>query len=147
MAAETTMKEIHIDSGDQVPADFGPIREAVARVTVVIREPVGVETFPKSWGVLTAAPGVDLVIHQEDGEEYPIKRDIFADTYQEVAPGRYRRSVSTRLVQCPKEVTAILKTKEGVIRVQYPDYIVIGVKNEVYANSAARVADKLTFVG
>src|SRR5262245_11414485 len=116
------MNTVHIANGDQAPASLGALREAVTRSVVTTREPVGVEVFEMSWGALTAVPGVDLVIREDDGAEYPLKRDIFASTYQEVAPGRFRKTTRLRLVQCPEGVVAHLKTEEGDIRVQHPDY-------------------------
>jgi hypothetical protein len=67
-----------IANGDQIPADWGTPREAVRTTTVTIREPRGTETFVTSWGILTAVPGEDLVIIQDSGEAYPIKRAILA---------------------------------------------------------------------
>ena len=139
-------RRIPIQSGDDVPSDFGAWREAVRRTTVTIREPNAVETFEKSWGTLTAVPGVDLVIVQDSGDEYPIKKDIFTQTYEAVSPTRYRKTAKSRLIQVPKEVIAILASLEGEVEVRHPDFIVVGVKNEVYANSPDWVQDNLDFV-
>lgn len=140
------MKTVHIENGDQIPASFGPLREAVRKSTVSVRKPAGAETFDKSWGRLTAKPGVDLVIRQDDGEEYPISRDVFAATYEQVTPGRFRKTARSRLVRCPEGVTAVLKSREGEMTVHYPDFIVVGAKNEVYANTPDWVAANLEFV-
>ena len=137
---------IYLDSGSRIPAEWGRPREAQRKSTVAIREPDGIETFAKSWGTLTATPGVDWVIIQGDGEEYPIKKDIFTTTYEEGPPGRYRKTAHSRLVQVPEGVVAVLMTREGELEVRHPDYIAIGAANEVYANSAAWVAANLEFV-
>jgi hypothetical protein len=139
-------QRISIHSGDLVPADWGKPKEAVRKNTVAIREPKALETLVTPWGTLTAISGLDLVIVQDSGEEYPIKKDIFATTYEEIVQGRYRKIAHSRLVQVPEGVVAILATREGEIEVRHPDYVVIGSENEVYANSAAWVAANLEFV-
>ncbi len=140
-----TEERTHLESGDQIPSAWGEPREAVRKTTVSVREPHGIETFAKHWGKLTAVPGVDLIV-QDEGEEYPIKKTIFAATYQEVTKKRYRKTARSRLIQVPPGVVAVLATKEGEIEVYHPDYIAIGKENEVYANSAAWVAANLEFV-
>lgn len=137
---------ILIQHGDQLPSSWGNPREAVRKTTIVIREPQGMETFVTSWGTLTAAPGLDWVIVQDSGEAYPIKKDIFAATYEEIAPGRYRKKARSCLVQVPEGVVAVLATREGEIEVRHPDYVVIGAENEVYANSEEWVSANLEFV-
>jgi hypothetical protein len=144
-SSPTAHDRIRIADGSQIPGDWGTPREAVRTTTVTIREPRGTETFVTSWGILTAVPGEDLVIVQDSGEQYPIKKDIFAATYEEAAPGRYRKKARSRLVQVPEGVVAVLATKEGEIDVRHPDYVVIGTENEVYANSAQWVVENLVF--
>lgn len=139
-------KRITIADGDQIPGDWGKPRTAVRSTTVTIRQPDGRETFTVDGGTLTAEPGLDLVISQQSGEEYPIKKEIFAATYEEAEPGRYRKKSVSRLVQVPVGTVAVLDTKEGRIEVRHPDYVVIGAENEVYANSANWVAENLTFL-
>lgn len=143
---EPTTDRLLIANGDQIPVTWPRPREAVRISTVAIREPQRSETFATTWGTLTAVPGNDLVIIQDDGEQYPIKKDIFSATYEEVAPGRYRKKARSRLVQVPVGVVAVLVTREGEIEVQHPDYVVIGADNEVYANAATWVAEHLQFI-
>jgi hypothetical protein len=141
------VQTVTIENGNQVPDSFGPIREAIRKSTVRIRqpEPEG-ETFQKSWGTLEAKPSIDLIIIQDSGDEYPIKRVIFDETYEHVGEERYRKKARSRLVQVPEGVVAILKTKEGDIEVRHPDFVVIGAQDEVYANRPEWVADNLEFV-
>ncbi len=131
---------IRIESGDQVPLSWGEPREAVRKTTVAIREAQGPETFVTSWGTLKATPGLDWIIVQDSGEEYPIKKEIFRATYEEVEPGRFRKIARSQLVQVPEGILAVLASKEGEIEVRHPDYVAIGSQNEVYANSAEWVA-------
>lgn len=137
---------VRITSGDEIPATFGEMRRAVRKNTVAVREPDGVEKFEMPWGSLTAVPGTDLVIIQDSGEEYPIKREIFNETYREISPGRFRKTATSRLIQVPKGVLAVLATNEGELEVSHPDYIVVGAKNEVYANSLEWVVANLEFL-
>ncbi len=139
-------RRIVIETEAQIPPDWGPPRLAVRKSTVSRREPDGIEIFTLSWGTLTARPGEDWVLVQGSGEEYPIKKDIFEKTYEVVAPGRYRKTARSRLIRVPEDVTAVLATKEGELAVRHPDFLVIGVEGEVYANSAAWVAENLEFV-
>lgn len=140
------MMTVRIATETELPPGWGAPRPAVRKTTVARRAPVGAETFVLSWGTLTAQPDEDWVLIQDSGEEYPIKRDIFAKTYEEVAPGRFRKTARSRLVQVPEGVTAILATKEGELEVRHPDFVVIGAEGEVYANSAEWVVDNLEFV-
>lgn len=144
-SSHSSNDRIPIAHGSQIPAKWGTPREAVRTTTVTIREPAGMESFVTSWGTLTALPGEDLVIVQDSGEAYPIKKNIFAATHEEVAPGRYRKKARSRLVQVPKGVVAVLTTREGEIEVRHPDYVAIGAENEVYANLAQWVMENLTF--
>ncbi len=137
---------LFIENGDHIPKNWGVPRAAVRKTTITIREPRGRETFVTSWGTLTATPGRDWVIVQESGEEYPIKKEIFAATYEEMEPGHYRKYARSRLVQVPERVIAVLATKEGLVEVRHPDYVVIGVENEVYANAEAWVRANLEFL-
>lgn len=139
------MSRVVISNGSEIPANFGQIQKAVKKLTVGIREPNGNEEFKLSWGTLTAVPGIDIVIVAA-GEEYPCKKEIFDKTYEMVSPGRYRKTATSSLVQVPVGVTAALKTLEGNVEVQYPDYVAIGPKNEVYANGLKWVEENLDFV-
>lgn len=144
--SDPTARRLTIENGSQIPLAWGRPCEAVRTSTVAIREPDGEESFAVSDGTLTAKPGLDWVIVQISGEEYPIKKDIFSTTYEEVAPGLYRKKGRSRLVQVPAGVEVVLITREGQIQVRHPDYIVIGSRNEVYANTAQWVDANLEFL-
>lgn len=135
-----------ITNGDEIPAEWGNPKAAVRKGTIAIREPQGRETFTTPWGRLVAIPGEDVVVVQNSGEEYPVKKKIFAEIYQEISPGRYSRNTVSRVVQVPPGNIAVLGTKEGELEVNHPDYIAIGEKNEVYANSAEWLAANLRFI-
>ena len=53
------------------------------KTTVMIRACNGVEEFKVAWSdkPLVSNPDEDLIIVQPDGKEYPIKADVFLDTY------------------------------------------------------------------
>lgn len=139
-------RSVRIENAAHIPAEWGRPRVAVRRGTIGVREPGGVETFAKPWGTLTARPGEDYVAIEESGDEYPIKKDLFAKTYEMVAPGRYRKSAPSRLVPVPKGWVAVLATLEGEIEVRHPDYVAIGQDGEVYANSLTWVSANLEFI-
>jgi hypothetical protein len=84
--------------------------------------------------------------HPGFGRTVSHKKDIFAATYEETVPDRYRKKARSRLVQVPEGVVAVLTTREGEIEVRHPDYVAIGAENEVYANSAQWMVENLTFV-
>lgn len=138
-----TETEVAIAGGAEIPAAWGEPRLARRRGTVAVREPSGRETFANAWGVLTAEPGIDLVVVQDSGEAYPVKKDIFADSYEATGEGRYRKTRCSRLIQVPAGAVAVLGTREGREEVRHPDFIAIGEDGEVYANSAAWVAANL----
>ena len=70
-----------ITNGDEIPAEWGNPKAAVRKGTIAIREPQGRETFTTPWGRLVAIPGEDVVVVQNSGEEYPVKKKIFADAW------------------------------------------------------------------
>lgn len=137
---------IHINNGNQIPADWGTPRVARRKTSVTVREPAESEIFEKSWGALTATPGSDLIIVEDSGEEYPIKKEIFEKTYIAVDHGRFRKKAVSRLIQVPEGVVALLATLEGDIEARHPDWVVIGSNGEVYANNADWVEANLDFI-
>jgi hypothetical protein len=140
------LPRVRITCGNDIPSHWGALRAAIRKGTVVIREPRGSECFVTAWGTLTATAGLDVVVSEDSGEEYPVKKSVFSKIYQETAPGRYRRTTVSSLLQVPAEVIAVLASREGELLVRYPDYLVVGTENEVYANSAEWVAANLEFL-
>lgn len=138
-----TETAVAIGCAAEIPPAWGEPRPAQRRGTVAVREPRGRETFTNAWGVLIAEPGIDLVVVQDSGEAYPVKKNIFADSYVAAGEGRYRKISCSRLVQVPAGAVAVLATREGREEVRHPDFIAIGDDDEVYANSAAWVAANL----
>lgn len=138
-------QRIAIGHASEIPPAWGALRTASRRFTVAIREPRGLETFQVAWGKLTADPGVDWVVEQEDGTAWPIKKDLFERTYEASGPGRFRKSERSRLVQVPPDTVALLATLEGPLEVRHPDFVAVGPRGEVYANAADWVQKHLTF--
>lgn len=139
-------KKIIIENGKQIPPEWGDPHPAIRKSTVTTRNPIGQEVFSVFGGTLSASPETDIIIVQESGEEYPINKNIFATTYSRAGENRYRKIAKTHLIQVPIGITAVLKTKEGTLEIQHPDYVVIGIENEVYSNSSDWVRDNLEFV-
>lgn len=138
-------QRIPIGHADEIPPAWGALRTASRRFTVAIRKPEGTETFSVAWGELTADPGLDWVVVQDDGTAWPIKKDLFASTYEASGPGRYRKVQLSRLVQVPPDTVALLATLEGPLEVRHPDYVAVGSQGEVYANAADWVKEHLAF--
>ncbi len=137
------MTRVLITSGKEIPRMFGELRAARKKGLVRIREPANPrEIFNKSWGTLEAIPGLDIVVlSKADSDGYPCKREVFDATYEEAEPGsgQFRKTALSRLVQVPKGFTVEVKTTEGMLTAEHPDYVVIGVNNEVYVNAYGRV--------
>lgn len=149
------------------PADIPAIwpRFRVRKNTPVnIRRSNGVEEFTVSWqdAVLVSDPALDLIITQPNGKEYPIKKDIFWDTYVAQDPDfvfewndetfdftgiNFVKKAESTLVGIPSDIEVEIHTLEGVLpSVTYPDYIAIGPKDELYANTAEFAKANLTFL-
>lgn len=121
----------------------------------MIRACNGVEEFKVAWSdkPLVSNPDEDLIIVQPDGKEYPIKADVFLDTYQivlgeEFLPeerSQYIKKTVTTLVEIPEGVAPFeIDTLEGTINnVAYPDYVAVGSKGELYTNTKKFVEDNL----
>lgn len=116
------------------------------KTTVQMRPCNGVETFKVSWqdSELVSDPELDVIVIQNDGKEYPCKKDIFFKTYEwtdnntMMVPSarRYRKVATSTLVAIPEGVDVEIETLEGTLpKVSFPDYIVIGVEGELYANT------------
>lgn len=133
-------------------------KKAQKNTAVTIRASRGVEEFNVSWqdAVLTSDPEVDLIVCSPDGKEYPCKKNIFFNTYEPVpavtaedyiAGYKFIKSALTTLVVIPENVEVEIHTLEGVLpKVEFPDYIAIGPKNELYANTKEFVEKNLTFI-
>jgi hypothetical protein len=133
------VKRLTFSTGAQVEAQFGAPILAHRKTLVKKREVVGEEVFSLSYGDLTAVQGVDYVLEPLDGSHpYPCKIDIFADSWEETVPnsgvGVYRRKALAKIVPVPLGFEITLETLEGDTKVYHPDYIAIGVKDEVYSN-------------
>ena len=125
------------------------------KTTVMIRACNGVEEFKVAWSdkPLVSNPDEDLIIVQPDGKEYPIKADVFLDTYQivlgeeflPVDQSQYIKKTVTTLVEIPEGVAPFeIDTLEGTIdNVAYPDYVAVGSKGELYTNTKKFVEDNL----
>lgn len=127
------------------------------KTTVKVRRCAKAEKFKVSWqdAELISDPKNDLIIIQDNGKEYPCKKDIFNETYELVDTNpliipplrRYRKTATTRIVEIPEGINVEIETLEGVLPiVTYPDYIAIGAKGELYANTKQFVEENLEIV-
>ena len=142
-----------------IPADW-KVLTARRKTLVTIRQSNGVEKFKVSWqdAELTSDPKLDLIVIQESGSEYPHKLDIFMDVYSPVGVEDYSsgsifqgwrwvKKAVTQIVIIPEGETVEIETLEGTLpAVTFPDYIAIGIKGEVYANSKEFADNNLEFI-
>jgi len=137
-------------NGTQVVDVYGPPRSARRKSLVTTRAINGDrEVFLTKTGPLEGLKGLDLVVVPADGSPpYPCKISIFADTWAETQPGSglYRRHALARVIPIPEGDQVVLQSLEGEISLTHPDFIAIGVEDEVYANSASWVAANLEFL-
>ena len=135
------------DHASHVIETFGPPLIGKRKTLVTTRPIKGeFETFHTSAGELRGEGSVDLAVVPMDGSPpYPCKISIFHESWLETEPGSgiYRRSAVSKIVPIPEGHEVVLRTLEGDETVRHPDFIAIGIKGEVYANSAAWVADNL----
>ncbi len=136
------MKMILKDIND-IPADW-EVLNVRSKNVVTIREPVGFEKFKVSWGdTLTANPDLDVIVNN-GRSEYPCKTDIFNATYEHLCCGKYRKTAVTRIARIPNGVDVEIETLEGKLNsVSFPDFVAIGPKGELYANSKQFVEECL----
>lgn len=122
------------------------------KTTVRIRPSIEVERFKVSWqdAELVSDPALDIIVIQPNGKEYPCKKDIFAETYiqkPELGVDVWMKSATTQIVKIPEGVSVEIETLEGVLpSVTFPDYIAIGAKGELYANTVDFVQNNLEIV-
>lgn len=136
-----------LKSPSDIPSSW-PILKARKKTKVQIRESIGREQFKVSWqeSVLESNPEVDLIVIQPSGDEYPCKKDIFAETYVQDGDGWIKNEIS-RLVQVSEGESVSIETLEGKLNeVKYPDYIVVGKRDELYANTFKWAEQNLSFL-
>ena len=140
---------MNLKQPSDIPSHW-PKLKARKRSFVSIREAKVPESFKVSWqdSELVSDPVLDLIIIQSNGTEYPCKKDIFYATYQEVENFNvWQKKELSTLVQIPPHYQVSIETLEGTLnKVVHPDYIVIGKKDELYANKKEWVDENLEFV-
>lgn len=138
---------------EDIPSDW-KVLTVRKKTTVRIRPCNGAERFKVSWSDhdLVSDPETDLIVIANDGREYPCKRDIFYETYQELPLGsdwtdgfEYIKKATNQIVEIPEGSTPFeVETLEGIVGdVGYPDYVVIGIKGELYVNTREFVEKNL----
>lgn len=137
--------KITVESTGDIPSDW-KVLKVRKTTTVCVRASNGVEKFKVSWqdAELVSDPELDLIVIQENGKEYPCKKDIFAETYEKVEEDKYKmwnaarwvKSATTQIVEVPEGFEVEVVTLEGVLpEIKSPDFIAIGAKGELYANT------------
>lgn len=132
-----------------IPSDWN--RYTVRKKTTVkIRPSIGVERFKVHWSEseLVSDPELDVIVIANDGEEYPCKMNIFFDSYTPVTNEDWIKKSTNTIVEIPEGTEPFeVETLEGVVKnVGYPDYVVIGVKGELYVNTKKTVEEHLEII-
>lgn len=136
-------------TGSEAIAVYGEPRLARRNTLITIREVEGNrEELPYGDQVLIAIKDVDYVATPiKGGFSYVIKKDIFTKSWQETSQqGVYEKKVICKVIPIPEGDMVVLNTLEGQIIASYPDYIAIGVDDEVYPNRNDWVKDNLIFL-
>lgn len=132
------MNKITVKTVSDIPENWN-VLSIKKNTTVSIRESNGKEEFNVDWSssVLFSDPESDIIVIQPSGKEYPCKRDIFEQTYELVSDQKYRKNVISKIVEIPHDTEVTIETLEGTLNsVSHPDYIAIGAKGELYANTS-----------
>jgi|694.fasta_scaffold04354_37 hypothetical protein len=155
--SNTPMIKLYLRQPSDIPFQWKRVyAKKKTGVTIRAVKPEG-ESFKVSWSesLLYADPNLDLIVRSElDGREYPCKKDIFTETYELAGPAyeaegtiasyRYTKKTVNSLVEVPQGYDVTVGTLEGdVTDVQYPDYIAIGPKCELYVNTKKTVDENM----
>jgi len=140
------MSKLRIASGSEIPSAFGPRLRARKKTLVSIRRPAERGVIEGPRGRLQVDPESDYILEHGPGDHAAIKRSIFESTYEAVGGGLYRKKTIVELVQVPRGIEVTLATLEGDVEVVHPDYIAIGVRDEVYPNRATWVERNLEVI-
>lgn len=137
---------IALHTPNDIPTNWKRI-SAKRKSTVTMRKSNGIEAFKVAWqnSELISNPETDIIL-QSEGTEYPCRLDIFNETYEMVdeETSTYRKKATSNLVEIPEGVEVEIHTLEGILHdVSWPDYIVIGAKDELYANTKTFVDKNL----
>lgn len=150
------------NKGSQVIEAYGQPLQGIRKTTVQIRPVSGdKEILIHEGSPVVAVRGVDYVMLPTDGADpYPCKIDIFNKSWEIVPDSSaeetslricssevYRRTAPTKVVQVPEGETVLLCTLEGIQVVSHPNYIAIGVEDEVYPRTKEWVDTNLDFLG
>lgn len=151
------IKSMKLKNKEDIPSDW-KVLTVRKKTTVKIRPCNGVERFKVSWSDsdLVSDPDLDIIVISSDGREYPHKKDIFFEAYEIVRKDdifddpsvEYIKKVTNQIVEIPEGTEPFeVETLEGVVSgVSYPDYVVIGVKGEIYVNTREFVEKDLEVV-
>jgi len=77
----------------------------------------------------------DYIVVREDGERWITSRDVFERTYQPRADGRWQKRIDIRYRYFTLSHSVIVATPEGPQRAEPGDWIMEGVKGELWPMS------------
>jgi hypothetical protein len=140
------MAPIHISPNDPImqKLNFRPYRNSVERqVRQFMPGPGEAQTIEikTPWGETLTCKKGDYIVSELNAptDRWPVARDIFEDSYIQVKPGRYTKSLLTHLVPLTDltggnlEQEVIVHTLEGDVTVRAGDfYLARGIQGEIW---------------
>jgi hypothetical protein len=120
-----------------------PVWESFRRIGTVTAEQRGTAwTWTAHSGETMQAKAGDWALEDADGDSWSVGDGIFQDSYEEVDPTekRWRRTgvISAR----PARIGEKLQTREGPTQAAPGDWVVKGTRDELWAVSASRFAQR-----
>lgn len=103
------------------------------------------------WGETLVAKNKDYIVHEAEnpGDRWPVNREVFENSYQEVQPGRFVKRPFTYLVPLvditgdPDRMVTV-HTMEGAVTVRAGDfYLSRGKKGEIWPFPREKVKSDL----
>lgn len=96
-----------------------------------------------SWGAtLQVRAGLDMIVGETQGEGRPVRKDIFDQTYQEVAPGEWAKRSDVPVGFVTLTAPQTINTLEGPVPAEAGDVVLIGAIGEMWPIRADKFAQR-----
>lgn len=96
-----------------------------------------------SWGAtLQVRAGLDMVVGEAQGEGRPVRKDIFDQTYQEVAGGEFAKRSDVPVGFVTLAAPQTINTLEGPVPAEAGDIVLIGAIGEMWPIRADKFAQR-----
>lgn len=96
-----------------------------------------------SWGAtLQVRAGLDMIVGEAQGEGRPVRKDIFDQTYEEVAPGEWAKRSDVPVGFVTLTAPQTINTLEGAVPAEAGDVVLIGAIGEMWPIRADKFAQR-----